>query len=500
MNLDRRSFLRAGLAMAGTAALSACTAGTSLVAPTDPVVRGAEAARSATGRVHRHRLTAAPSRVDLGGIDVDTWTYGGALPGKEIRVTAGDRLQVELANGLPADTTIHWHGLALRNDMDGVHPLTQHGIAPRSTFIYDFVAPDPGTHWFHPHTGTQLDRGLYAPLIVEDPREPGDYDHDWVVVLDDWVDGTGKTPDDVLASLRGGMGGGHGGGHGGHQMPGMDGDSGDRGGMGGVSDVLGGDAGDVRYPHYLLNGRVPAAPRTFRANPGEVARIRLINAGSDTAFRVCLGEHRMRVTHTDGFPVVPVETESLLLGMGERYDVLVTLADGVFPLVALAEGKDATALGLVRTGGGRVPAPGVRPRQLGSRPLDAATLRAAESVRLPERAPDVSHVLDLTGGMAAYDWGINGRPFDPEVRTLVRQGQRVRVTFRNSTMMWHPMHVHGHTFQLAGGGPRKDTVIVLPHQSVTCDLQADNPGQWMVHCHNTYHAEVGMSTILGYRA
>ena len=119
---------------------------------------------------------------------------------------------------------------------------------------------------------------------------------------------------------------------------------------GASSPLLGGDAGDVRYPYYLINGRVRAAPRTFSARPGQRARIRLINAGADTAFRVALGGHVMTVTHTDGYPVDPVQASALLLGMGERYDVQVTLGDGVFPLVALAEGKDSTALALVRTG------------------------------------------------------------------------------------------------------------------------------------------------------
>src|SRR5512135_888003 len=130
------------------------------------------------------------------------------------------------------------------------------------------------------------------------------------------------------------------------------------------SSLLGGDAGDVWYPYYLINGRIRTAPRTFTARPGQRARIRFINAGADTAFRVALGGHAMTVTHTDGYPVTPLQADALLIGMGERYDVQVTLADGVFPLVALAEGKNATALALVSTGMGTPPAPDVVPREL----------------------------------------------------------------------------------------------------------------------------------------
>jgi FtsP/CotA-like multicopper oxidase with cupredoxin domain len=355
-----------------------------------------------------------------------------------------------------------------------------------SNFTYRFVADAPGTYFFHPHVGVQLDRGLYAPLIVEDPAEPGAYDHEWTVVLDDWIDGTGTTPDQVLAALRNGM----------SDMGGMDMDSML---MGATSELLGGDAGDVKYPHYLINGRISSAPRTFRARPGQRVRLRVINAGSDTAFRVALGEHRMRVTHTDGFPVIPVETDALLIGMGERYDVLVTLSSGVFPLTALAEGKDSTGLALVRTASGAPPRSSVRPRQLTGRLLRYADLRPAGPVPLAAKTADIEHVLELTGSMTNYDWGLNGRPYDPSRPLPVLSGQRVRITFRNRTTMWHPMHIHGHTFQVNGDGPRKDTAIVLPNQTVTCDFNADNPGRWMTHCHNAYHAEAGMMSVLGYR-
>ena len=124
----------------------------------------------------------------------------------------------------------------------------------------------------------------------------------------------------------------------------------------------------------------------------------------------------------------------------------------------------------------------------------------ATDARLPARAPDITHHLDLTGGMMGYDWGINGEPLTTERRLLIQQGRRVRLSLRNRTMMWHPLHVHGHTFQVGATGPRKNTVSVLPGQTVRCDLEANNPGQWMINCHDTYHAEAGMATIMGYRS
>jgi multicopper oxidase len=473
------------------------------------------------GPVREIRLTATTTSLDLGARTVRTWAYGDELPGRPIRATAGDTLAVRVANHLPHSTTLHWHGISLRNDMDGVPGVTQPPIKAGASYDYRFTVPDPGTYWFHPHSGVQLDRGLYAPLIVDDPREPLAYDREWLVVLDDWVDGVdGSTPDAVLEELGGGMAGmagmdetgsGEGSGKGGRDGGGTGGDRDDDGThaprtgpsrvlRGAKSRLLGGDPGDVAYPYYLVNGRTPDDPRAFHAKPGDRVRIRIINAGGDTAFRVALGGHTMTVTHTDGFPVEHTSTDALLLGMAERYDVVVTAQDGVFPLVALAEGKGRSAMALLRTSeGARAPRPSVRPKELDGRLITADKLRAAEDVRLKPRDPDRTIRMRITGSMKRYDWAINGKPYDPSQRYPVRAGERVRLSFINGTGMWHPMHLHGHTFQLPDGGPRKDTTILLPHHKVNVDFDAENPGLWMVHCHNVYHSESGLMTIIGYR-
>ncbi|WP_055527960.1 multicopper oxidase family protein [Streptomyces graminilatus] len=514
-SINRRSVLLAGLGAVGAGTLAACTDSGSaaggapgLIGPSGSAVARVERERTGTGtgRQHRITLTAAPAMLDLGGgVTARTWAYDGRTPGKEVRLSAGDTLSAELVNQLPdrTATSIHWHGITLRNDMDGVPPATQTSVRAGSTFTYRFVADTPGTYFFHPHVGVQLDRGLYAPLIVEDPREPLAYDDEWVVVLDDWVDGVTGTPDEVFAELRHGMG----------DMDNM-GDMGDMdmGGMsskfmlmgGSGSDLLGGDAGDVKYPYHLVNGRVPADPHVFVGKPGHRVRLRIINAGSDTAYRVALGGHRLTVTHTDGYPVEHQQVDALLIGMGERYDVLVTLGDGVFPLVAAAEGKNAGGLALVRTGSGRAPSASVRPKELSGLIMTASRLRAADEVRLKSARVDVTHQIKLTGGMMHYNWAINGRPFDmadPDANPiLIEEGQRVRLDFVNDTTMWHPMHLHGHTYQLGGSGPRKDTAIVLPKGKLSVLFDADNPGQWMLHCHNAYHGEAGMMANVAYRA
>ncbi|AZS71510.1 copper oxidase [Streptomyces lydicus] len=533
---SRRAVLGAGIAVAGSGLLAAGAAGAfspgprsgtdsrdhahgsrhdtpdDYVSPDGPEVVDAERKRGA-GPVREFTMTATPARIDLGGHTVDTWAYGDVLPGKEIRVTAGDTLAMTLANHLPQSTSVHWHGLALRNDMDGVPTLTQRPIMPGASFPYRYAVTHPGTYWLHPHSRVQQDRGLYAPLIVDDPKEPLSYDKEWVVVFDDWVDGVdGSTPDDVLAELNRGMSrSGHGGMHGDEGEPAGGGGGGGHGTQsqhaggpsrmltGSYSKLLNGEAGDVDYPYHLINGRLAKDPQTFRAKPGDRIRIRFLNAGGDTAYRVALGGHAMTVTHADGFPVEHAETDALLLGMGERYDVLVTAKDGVFPLTALAEGKKRSAQAVLRTGSGRAPGASARPKELDDRLLSAYRLRAAESVRSVARRPDRTVELKLTGSMAKFDWAINGRQYAPSHRTPIRAGERVRLAIRNHTRMWHPVHIHGHHFALPNGGPRKDSAIVLPGRSLDVEFDADNPGLWMVHCHNVYHSESGMMTVLGYR-
>jgi len=469
------------------------------IGPNDPAIAATEARRSATGNVTKHQLRAAPAKLEIGRRQVDTWAFNEAIPGKEIRAKVGDVLEVALRNDLPQDTTIHWHGLALRNDMDGVHDLTQPPIRPGETFTYKFILPHAGTYWFHPHMGLQLDRALYAPLIIEDPSDPARYDVDQVIVLDDWLDGIGRTPDDVLQSLAGmtmDMGPGTMG-----NMPGMDHSS---GGMSMFeSDVLGGDAGDVDYPLHLINGRPTADRPTIDVPAGGRLRLRFINAGSDTAYRVAIGDHRMTVIHTDGFPVEPVEVDALLIGMGERYDVVLQPQSGAWPLVALAEGKTLTAEAVIRTSDAQAteaPPAGEHPGTLDGHLLALTELRATEAVRLGSKKPDVDHLIKITGSMMPYTWGFDGATFPNHPPLEIRSGQRVRLTFENTTTMWHPIHLHGHTFRVGDdpAGPRKDTVNVLPGQRLAIEFDADNPGQWMIHCHNTYHLERGMALVTSY--
>jgi FtsP/CotA-like multicopper oxidase with cupredoxin domain len=536
--LTRRGFIAAGIASGFAVAACSHNQPTSSEAKMEAAIKAAEAARPHSGRTVTATLTSQQTDVDLGGVTARTQAFGSTIPGPLIRANIGDELAITVQNRLGEPTSVHWHGIALRNDMDGVEPATPN-IPAGQDFTYRFSVPNAGTYWAHPHLGLEEDMGLYLPVIVDDPTEPGNYDAEWIVVMDDWTDGVGKSPQQLYDALTS------------PNKPTMQntpppapatptttrttpttpttttatkgttttattGRSGTSETSGktstsaaasapaevGTSDLLGGDAGDIAYPYYLINGRIPAAATTLNAKPGQRIRIRFINTGSDTAFRVALSGHSMTVTHTDGFPVVPTQVDALLIGMAERYDVIVTAADGVFPLVAAAEGKNAVARALLVTGSGSQPDPQFRPDELTKRVGTIDMFTATTSVNLGAAEPNLNLPVVLGGDMAKYVWTINGEPYSKTNPLHIRQGQRPIITFDNQTMMYHPIHLHGHTFQLikpnGAPGARKDTVVVLPKQKIDAVLVADNPGLWMLHCHNTYHAYAGMQTRLDY--
>ncbi|MGV0069692.1 multicopper oxidase family protein [Mycobacterium colombiense] len=482
-----------------------------------------EATRPHSGRTVTAQLTPQVVEVDLGGPVVRTLAYGNSIPGPVIRARIGDEVEVTVSNRLDHPTSVHWHGVALRNDMDGAEPATPN-IAPGHDFTYRFSVPNSGTYWAHPHTGLDEDTGLYLPVIVDDPTE-ANYDAEWIVVLDDWTDGVGKSPQQLYGELSNPNK---------QNAPGTTTSTTSTttetsptttsetttettstspttststapapaaAGVG-TSDLLGGDAGDIAYPYYLINGRIPSSPMTFNAKPGQRVRIRFINTASDTTFRVALAGHAMTVTHTDGYPVVPAQVDALLIGMAERYDVTVTAADGVFPLVAVAEGKNALARALLSTASGSAPDPQFQPGELTKRVGTVEMFTATTPVNLGRPDPGLNLPVVLGGNMMQYNWTINGQPYGKTNPLHVQEGQRLTISFDNATMMYHPIHLHGHTFQVirADGSPgaRKDTVMVLPKQKLGAVLVADNPGTWVMHCHNTYHQVAGMMTRLDY--
>lgn len=519
---SRRQFILGSLFVGGAGALAACTGSGSGSAPaagtgsaSASALPGVPPAPDLGAPTVTKQLTATPMTFDFGGVKAQSWGYRAGQGTPAIEAKLGDVIRVELDNQLPDDTSIHWHGIALHNAADGVPGTTQQPIAPGQKYTYTFEAATAGTHFFHSHSGLQLDRGLHAPIIIRDPEDPEDQDLEWVVVLDDWLDGVQGTPEEALAKLTSGDGSGHmhgdamgmGGDHSMHDIQGMHHQMqsmGDMGSMDFDSDAAeaqfldsGADVGDVSYPLFLINGRAPKDPETFNAKPGQKVRIRFINASADTIFKTALGAHRLTVTHVDGHAVQPREIPNFFISPGERADVSVILGDGAFPLVAEALGKDNRAFALVKTSAGATPTPTSEVAELREAGALLHHFVPAERAKLPMGEPARTQEVALTGDMMNYNWGMqidgSNQP------STVTEGERLRMRMTNHTMMPHPMHLHGHTWSMPGrGGLRKDTILVLPMQTVEADLIADNPGRWAFHCHNAYHLDVGMHTFLNY--
>lgn len=466
----RRQLLSgAGLGVAGAFGLGGCAPASSPEAPFSP------SPTPTSGATARFELRAGLAAVDLGGVTYDAWCYDGQAPGPTYRVGAGDLVKVAVTNTLPEDTTVHWHGVRVPNAMDGVPGVTQDPIAPGGTFDYSFIAPDPGTYFFHSHVGLQLDRAMAGVLVVEDPNDQTQADHDWVVVIDDWVDGTGATPAEELEALER---------------------------RAETERTMMGSGLDLEYPHYVINGKLSTDPVSFGAKPGERARIRLVNASADTTYRVALTDHVMTATHKDGVPCQPTEVDCVLISMGERYDIEVTMGDGLFRMLAVPEGKPGVAMALVRTSRSAGEAwPDDLPAELNGRIMISSQLQGLESVDNydagdDEQARDIDVALSVRNG--AYSWLINGQAFAEADPVLLAEGETIRLTMTNRSHSLHPMHLHGHSFRVNGLGSWHDTLLLGEMGSATVQFKANNPGQWAFHCHNIYHAEAGMMTLLNY--
>ena len=436
---------------------------------------------ASTGRIKEYTLEVAPATIIIGGKQVTTWAYNGTIPGPELWVMEGDTLRVTVKNRLPnsEETSTHWHGIPLPNAMDGVPGATQKAIAHGQDFVYEFVAPTAGTYFYHSHVGLQLDRGLYGPLIIESAHEQKDYDQDITLLLDDWLDGMPGTPEDAMKKLIAG---------------------GDRMNMGRMGMSALSIPPDIIYPTYLINGKSAEQPMEIDVKRGQKIRLRFINAAASTIFHVALQGHPMIVTHTDGQPVEPVKVDAIRIGMGERYDVIITANNpGIWQLAASVEGATKQVRALFRYQGrstGQTPSATFAPAELQGKMLQYAMLKASPTLAVPPiDTPDQIVPLQLSGGNGQYAWKINGQVFEQAEVIAIPKASLISFQYQNTTMMPHPMHLHGHFFQLENGtgrGPLKDTVLVDPMQKITTNWVSDNPGTWAYHCHNAYHQMAGM--------
>lgn len=470
--LSRRAFL----------AGSAATATGALLAPIWP-----NAADAAPLRDFKLRCSPGSAQLSPGpSVATKVWSYNGTVPGSEIRVKQGERLRVVVENELEQNTTVHWHGIRLPNAMDGVPNVTQEPIAPGGNFVYEFDAVDAGTFWYHPHerSSEQVGRGLYGPLIVEE-REPIRVDRDVTWVLDDWRLG----PSGEIAA-----------------------------GFGDLRDAVhGGRIGN----RITINGR---PPEDFKVRTGERIRLRLLNTANARIFGLDFAEHRPSIIALDGQPVTPHQPDGLLvLGPGMRIDLVLDMTEAPGSRVTIRDRFfEDYAYDLIDLAYADTP--------LRDKIPDWPIALPANPLSEPDLTKAERHELIFNGGMmggavmqemgasmiaaptmrrmmqSGSIWFINGvaasglamKPF----LTLERDKSHV-LAMTNATGWEHPMHLHGYSFRVISrnGKPTQhqewqDTVLMMPRERVEIALVADNPGDWMFHCHILEHQASGMVGVI----
>ncbi len=513
-------------------------------------------------------LTIGEHHFATGGRSGHAIAVNGTVPGPLIRLREGQDVTLNVTNNLAEDSSIHWHGLLLPFQFDGVPGVSFPGIRPGETFSYRFPIRQTGTYWWHSHSGLQEQAGHYGPLVIEsehahhmpDPR----YDRDYVMLLSEF---TPRHPHDIARML-------HVGEHYFNRQMTTVGDGAmtlEERLMWGAMRMNPRDIADVTGSTYtyLVNGHGPADDLEFAFTPGEAIRLRVINGSAMTFFNVRIPGVGMTVIAADGQEVDPVVVDEFQIGTAETYDVIIRPRDGSHAFVAEAmdrsgmgiasitshaghratppplrepvtltmvdmgmgdmSGMDHGAHGGMDMGNGesmdhsmrdasvlpdtvdlnagvdmvsampmdRMDFPGLGLDNVGHRVLRYTDLKAANPN--PHRMPERQLEIHLTGNMERYMWSFDGKQFSAVTDDPIRFGydERVRVKLVNDTMMAHPIHLHGHFFELVNGAgmteqPLKHTVVVQPGSTATFDLTANEPGDWAFHCHLLYHMHAGM--------
>lgn len=408
-----------------------------------------------------------------------TWGYRGVM---------GQWFDATVRNMTDKPTVVHWHGLIVPNDQDGVPYVTQAPIPPGGEYHYRFKLNQSGTYWMHSHHDLQVQQFLSAPFIISDPDDRP-VDKEVTLFFGDF---SYKKPEVIFADLKKGMTHMT---HENHLMP--------------MNKAMAApDLNDVSYDAFLTNYRTLENPEIVTVKPGDLVRLRLIAGSAMTNFFINTGRLRAQAIAVDGQGIKPLEGSQFQLAVGQRLDILVKIpaSGGAYPILAQGEGT-AMQTGLILV----TPESRIIPQKERAE-LVAGALNYEQEFKfkalfpLTAKPPGQTLVVNLEGDMMKYTWTINNQVW-PKIKPLqVTENKRIEMIFNNKTSMSHPMHLHGHVFEVTEidgqriqDGAMRDTVLVLPHSTVKVQFDADNPGNWMMHCHMLYHQESGMMTLVSYK-
>ena len=439
-------------------------------------------------------LAATPKKFrPFSGVSYDGLAYNRTIPGPVLRARVGQRVRVRYLNQTGTTSTIHWHGMILPNAMDGVPGVTQTPIPNGDSFLYDFIANPAGTRWYHSHVDMQMMDGLFGMIIVEDPREEK-ADVDVAVVFHDVpkamsahaaMQGISKAPmidppgsPELLAM--------------------------------GPDDKMG---DEVAYVAHCINGACYPKTRPITVKVGQKVRLRILNANPTQTRYIRLAGHRLRVTHGDGNRLPQtVEVDALRVGAAERYDAWFEVTKpGAWLLQGLSSDPMVFQQAVViATPGMQHATPLASPSTLeGVRFFTYELAGSAQKGMLPHAAAVNVHAAYTLGGgeWGSSKWTMNGKTWPNTAKIVARRGDLIEVRFTNKTDMHHPMHLHGHNFELVAMNGRafrypliKDTTLVDPNGGTTTwrFSATSPPGRWLLHCHNDVHMNDGMMTEVDY--
>ena len=562
----RRAMLKGAVGLGGLAAIPAWAR----AMPHGPIRQGFD---EVSGRVID--LAVEQGAIEVAGRSGHAFAVNGSVPGPLVRLKEGEAVTLRVANHLAQDTSIHWHGLLLPFQFDGVPGVSFPGIKPGETFVYELPAlRQSGTYWWHSHSDLQEQTGHYGPIII-DPAgpDPVQADRDYVLLLSEF---SPLHPHTIMAKLKKGEE------YFNRQKTSWTDDyrlSGSDRRMWAGMRMMPTDIADVTGSTYtyLINGHAPEDSLEYLFSPGERVRLRIINGSAMSFFNIRIPGVRMSVVQADGKNVRPIEVDEFQIGTAETYDIVVEPTAEAHTIVAEAMDRSGMAVAtLASRAGARAPVPSLRDpvlltmtdmghggmdhsggghSNMGHAPstggMDHGSMKMRDTSSVPPdvalgpgvdmvsanpadrmgdpglgldnvghkvltyrdltalepnddpRKPSRHMQIHLTGNMERYMWSFDGRKFNAVADQPIRfaYNERVRVKLVNDTMMAHPIHLHGHFFELVNGAdrmhqPQKHTVIVQPGGSATFDLTADEPGDWAFHCHLLYHMHAGMFQVV----